>query len=509
MKTYKIYSFIIASSTLFALTSCNKSIDTNKITDEAINQFIELTKVPRPSYHLDKIRKYLNSYAQEHSFEHQVDDYGNFWMDIPATSGYQDKPKIILQAHMDMVCVGEDGEGAGYTEEYFINNPINAIINYDNTITASKTSLGADDGIGIAIIMAIINSDAPHGPIRALITADEEVGLIGAGYLPDNVLDSDYLINIDDDVSNEIIYSTAGSLRMTHLKTCGVSTIPNEYTGVSIHISGLLGGHSGDDIQKHRLSAAVVTSKIFKEIEKEGITYVLGNINGGTATNSIAPYADISFAVLSSEVSTTKNIIDTVKNELMNEYPDEKNFVIKYNGVAITKYLNSNDSKDYIDLLASFPQGVISMKTKDLPQTSSNIGLFSIRGGKCSISTSSRSCVNDDLEMLRKNTFIPNDTNKGYNYTIDSYYPGWDGDPKTDLINYLKEGLALSYKEETKLVATHSGLECAWFASKRDGIKLASIGPRIDNPHTTSETLYIETVKPVIETVLYTLKNIK
>lgn len=478
-------------------------IDT--ISQNAIDEFMAITKVPRPSYHLDKIRDYLTQYAKEHSFEYNRDEYGNFWMDIPATKGCEDYPKVILQGHMDMVCASEDGYDID-----FETTPITAVKS-GNTITADRTSLGADDGMGMGIILAVVTSDISHGPIRALITADEEVGLLGAGALPPEAFDGDYLINIDDDVSNEIIYSCAGNLRASFEKQCNVDKHSPCYDVIDFSISGLLGGHSGNEIGKNRLSAATVMSEILNSIKDSGISFEIGCIDGGTAENAIAPKADVKIAVPKESQKKVETIIKDVTSSLKTKYPKEKLEVeVSVNDDESTMFISSKDSLDYLSLLSSLPQGVLAMSEKEdgLVETSSNVGVFVVDNGKCKISTSSRSSITEKLEYLRLK-YDADSKKLGYSFIIESNYPGWSGESDTELIKLVSKGYQKATGKDTDIVAIHAGIECAWFSRKCEDIQLVSIGPRIDDCHTVNETLYIDTVKPCVETVIYTLENIK
>ena len=475
-----------------------------EIAAKAVDDFLEITKVPRPGYHLDHIRDYLIDFAKKNSFPYERDTYGNVWMDVPATAGYENYPKVILQAHTDMICAAEKGYDID-----FENTGLTAIVN-ENTITADKTSLGADNGIGIAIIMAIATSDAPHGPIRALFTADEDVGLLGAAELPAEALDADYLINIDDEEPYEIVCSNAGMLRQTSKKTYATKAPSDGYAVIGISVSGLLGGHSGSDIDKNRLSAVTVFTDILSAMKDAGIAFELGSLEVGTATNAIAPSGDAVLAVPKDAVPEIKKLSEELVSRYAADHPDEKPVItVSENAEAKGGFLSGEDSLEFLSMLSFFPQGVLAMSKKidGLVQTSSNIGVVSVKDGECSIDTSTRSCVTDDLFVIwTEINAAAQET--GYTSTVGAAYPGWDGDPNTKLIQLIKKGYEEGSGKTVSIIPVHAGLECSWFSQKRQGIQLASIGPKITDPHSVNETLYIDTIEPCVSAILYTLKNI-
>ncbi|MCQ2792385.1 MAG: beta-Ala-His dipeptidase [Bacilli bacterium] len=498
----KFFSLIMVTSTLFSFTSCGKSI-TSKITDNAINQFLEITKIPRPAYCHEPMLNYLSNFAKAHSFNYASDTCGNFWMDVPATKGYETKPKIILQAHTDMVCEHEKDYPINFQKDGL--TPV--IDDKNHTITAYKTSLGADDGIGIAMALAIATSDIPHGPIRTLFTADEEVGLIGANSVSNEVIDSDYLINIDGENENEIVYSSAGHLIARHNKVIKMQSVPSTDKKISILISGLMGGHSGIDIDKNRLSAVTVVTELFNSFSENKIDYEICDMDGGGNVNAIATSAKTTIAIDSSKYNAVEEIIKEVTSNFKSAYPNEdlKIEIADINNDA--KCLSLDESKNFISLLSSFSfhQGVIK-KDGDRVITSSNTGTFMVNDSFCEIGTCSRSHVTADLDSM-ENEFKANDEKCGYKYIYGSSSPGWDGDPNIKLIALLKEGYSESYTD-TKLSSMHAGLECSWLSSKRKGIQIACLGAQISDAHTTKETLYLDTIEPCVKAIVHAIKKL-
>ena len=471
----------------------------NRLTSLTVDEFVKLCAVPRPGFHTEKCLAYFQAWAEEHGFEHFRDDYGNFWMDVPATEGYENYPKVILQAHMDMVCVATSDNDID-----FMTQGITPIIN-GNKMTADRTSLGADNGIGVAAALAIVTGNVGHGPIRCLFTADEDVGLHGAAALDPASLDSDYLINIDLEEENQVCYSCAGNLRASMKKTHETVTVGADETVFQIKVDNLLGGHSGMDIHRNRLNAAVALTTMVKAIG----AVKLVEVKAGAAFNAISQNGSMTFAVETAKVEAMKAAVAAAQAQLVEAYPLEKMEVVLAEVAAEgAKALTVEDSAALLALVDYLPQGVLAMspKIEGLVQTSSNIGVFQLAEGVAEVGTSSRSCVTADVDQLEDN-FRAESGKYGYEMSVMSKYPGWDGDPNTPLLKLSEK----AYKEigvEAELVAIHAGLEPSWFSSKREGMQMICLGPTLTGAHTTEETLYIDTLAPTMDVVLYCLQHV-
>ena len=471
----------------------------NRLTSLTVDEFVKLCAVPRPGFHTEKCLAYFQAWAEEHGFEHFRDEYGNFWMDVPATEGYENYPKVILQAHMDMVCVATSDNDID-----FMTQGITPIIN-GNKMTADRTSLGADNGIGVAAALAIVTGNVGHGPIRCLFTADEDVGLHGAAALDPASLDSDYLINIDLEEENQVCYSCAGNLRASMKKTHETVTVGADETVFQIKVDNLLGGHSGMDIHRNRLNAAVALTTMVKAIG----AVKLVEVKAGAAFNAISQNGSMTFAVETAKVEAMKAAVAAAQAQLVEAYPLEKMEVVMTEVASEgAKALTVEDSAALLALVDYLPQGVLAMSPKidGLVQTSSNIGVFQLAEGAAEVGTSSRSCVTADVDKL-EDDFRAESAKYGYEMSVMSKYPGWDGDPNTPLLKLSEK----AYKEigvEAELVAIHAGLEPSWFSSKREGMQMICLGPTLTGAHTTEETLYIDTLAPTMDVVLYCLQHV-
>ena len=471
----------------------------NRLTSLTVDEFVKLCAVPRPGFHTEKCLAYFQAWAEEHGFEHFRDEYGNFWMDVPATEGYENYPKVILQAHMDMVCVATSDNDID-----FMTQGITPIIN-GNKMTADRTSLGADNGIGVAAALAVVTGNVGHGPIRCLFTADEDVGLHGAAALDPASLDSDYLINIDLEEENQVCYSCAGNLRASMKKTHETVAVGADETVFQIKVDNLLGGHSGMDIHRNRLNAAVALTTMVKAIG----AVKLVEVKAGAAFNAISQNGSMTFAVETAKVDAMKAAVAAAQAQLVEAYPLEKMEVVMTEVASEgAKALTVEDSAALLALVDYLPQGVLAMspKIEGLVQTSSNIGVFQLAEGAAEVGTSSRSCVTADVDKL-EDDFRAESGKYGYEMSVMSKYPGWDGDPNTPLLKLSEK----AYKEigvEAELVAIHAGLEPSWFSSKREGMQMICLGPTLTGAHTTEETLYIDTLAPTMDVVLYCLQHV-
>ena len=471
----------------------------NRLTSLTVDEFVKLCAVPRPGFHTEKCLAYFQAWAEEHGFEHFRDEYGNFWMDVPATEGYENYPKVILQAHMDMVCVATSDNDID-----FMTQGITPIIN-GNKMTADRTSLGADNGIGVAAALAVVTGNVGHGPIRCLFTADEDVGLHGAAALDPASLDSNYLINIDLEEENQVCYSCAGNLRASMKKTHETVTVGADETVFQIKVDNLLGGHSGMDIHRNRLNAAVALTTMVKAIG----AVKLVEVKAGAAFNAISQNGSMTFAVETAKVEAMKAAVAAAQAQLVEAYPLEKMEVVMTEVASEgVKALTVEDSAALLALVDYLPQGVLAMspKIEGLVQTSSNIGVFQLAEGAAEVGTSSRSCVTADVDKL-EDDFRAESGKYGYEMSVMSKYPGWDGDPNTPLLKLSEK----AYKEigvEAELVAIHAGLEPSWFSSKREGMQMICLGPTLTGAHTTEETLYIDTLAPTMDVVLYCVQHV-
>lgn len=507
-----LFSFLI----LLSLFACGKKEKNNELSDEEIidivmDNFMPLTKVPRPSHHEEMISQYLMDWATFNGLTPVRDKSNNVMFDIPATKGMEDRPLGILQGHMDMVVAVEDGK-----EFDPLHDTITVIRDDENGIvTADGTSLGADDGIGIAIIKSVVENKMAHGPLRIIITVDEEDGMVGAFNVSDSWLDgAAYLINIDNEESEQVLVSTASGNNLTINEQVEFVS-PTLNTALSIKIAKLKGGHSGVDIDKGRLNGIRGLTFFFKELDENYIEYELASFDGGTAGNAIPTRAEATFLINSSDISNVTTLFNTYKANLINEYQGiEEDFTFEISETDMPqKVLNTDVKNGFVNFVTEVNDGARNV-SEDIPgliESSSNLGIARINPitEYVELITFMRSSkVAIETLMLRNQMTLA--TESGFNPTYSHTADAWEYDPNSKLLEVAKKVYKEQNGTDVVVAAVHAGVECGCFKKKAPNIDMISIGPDISNPHTINETLYISSIPRtwrLLEGLLANYKN--
>lgn len=458
--------------------------------------FKEISKVARNSTQEEKIANFLCDFAKKRNLEYRKDDLYNVLIKKKASKGFEDKDAIIFQAHTDMVC-----EKTNDSTHDFEKDSIE-IIETDETLTAKDTTLGADDGIGVATLLLILDDEEiAHPNIYCLFTTQEEIGMDGAKYFDYSGIDAKYLINVDGEEENTAIVGCAGGVRLCYKKHLEL----DETTGkvYNIKVSGLYGGHSGVDIDKGRLNSNYLVAQILSRLENVKIISFVG----GKKDNAIPNDTNAVF-------STTSNNINIVINEVLKNtkiLEDDKNLKVDIaEGNIKDKSITQEESKNILDLLINLKQGVIEYcKDKEgLVETSGNIGVVEIKNGKALIKELIRSSDDDKKEIIKNSN---NTLAQSYGYSVleNSSYPGW----KYKSNSKIQKAFIESYKEihnqeEPIVCAIHAGVECGMIYKKMPQLELISIGPDIVDVHTVNETLYLKSCKKFLNTLIELIKKI-
>jgi len=464
--------------------------------------FEEITRVPHPSKKEKKLREWIKKWAEEHRIPFKEDDAGNILLMKEATSGCEDYPTLVIQAHMDMVC-----QKTPDTVIDFENDPLKIRI-VDDYVTAEGTTLGADDGIGVAYGMAsLISEELKHGPLEVLLTVDEETGLTGAFNMKKGFFTGKYLLNVDSEELGKITIGSAGGGE-THY------TIPLNFEkkkgwrGIRLSIKGLRGGHSGVDIHLPRLNAikVAVSGAIFL---RERINLLLRVINGGTLHNVIPTEAVCEFLVPEEKIEEAINLLENWENDIISkEREKEPDMKIEISEISEEMALTEKKTESILDLLNKIPHGPLafSKKMEGLVQTSNNLAVVRSDKGKIEIFLSSRSSVDKELEDLRKKLKI---LGEKYGATVeqDEAYPGWQPDPNSPFLGLVKKTYEDVLKKEVSLKAIHGGLECGMFLRLDPELQIVSIGPEIKDVHTPEERVYIESVGVLWEVIKGIIEN--
>lgn len=463
--------------------------------------FNELTKIPRGSGNEKAVSDFLIDFADKRGLIAYRDDLLNVTILKPATGGMEDRETVILQAHMDMVCVAEDGADVDPEKD-----PIQAYVDGD-FITAKKTSLGADDGIGIALILAVLDSDdIQHPMLEAVFTADEEVGLAGAVGYDISRIKGKRFINIDTEEENHIVVGCAGGCRCDVSTKCKNGKVEGNI--YEIGISGLTGGHSGTEIHKASANANVLMGRLLS-LAASNVEIAIGSYEGGVKDNAITTSASATVVVKKKHGKTFEKLIKSFCESILTEYgKTDPDFVIKCKdkGKGKLDTMSYKDMNKFIALLNVIPNGVAKKsQTIDLVETSSNIGIVTARPKSFSITTSLRSNKEASLEwMIYKIRML------AYAFKVDfscrGRYPAWESSGVSDFAKSAQQLYRRMFDAETEIITLHAGLECAVFAQKIKGIDAISIGPDMWDVHTANEKLSISSTRRMWKFLVELLK---
>lgn len=456
--------------------------------------FDEITKVPRPSKKEDKIREFIKNFAAGHKLSCKEDEAGNILVSRPAAPGFENVPTVTLQAHMDMVC----DKVAGVKID-FEKDPLKPYIDGE-WVTADGTTLGADNGIGIAAALALLTEkEMPMGCVEALFTVDEETGLGGAKALKDGFISGKYLVNLDSEEEGEIFIGCAGGADTTATFVHNPMMAPPSYHFMKISVSGLKGGHSGGDIHLGRGNAIKILSRFLcPAIDRYNM--VLASFEGGSLRNAIPREATAVIGVPAENkerITVELNMFASVVSEELKSIDDD--FVMKWESIEPCKIvIDRQTSFALLNTLNACPHGVISMSAemKGLVETSTNLASVKKSGeNKIVVCTSQRSSV-DSMKEAIIGSIESLFTLAGAKISHGDTYPGWRPDKKSELLKLAVDAYKGAFSDKKPLVkAIHAGLECALFLKKYPALDMISIGPTMTDVHTPDERMHIPSVE--------------
>jgi len=466
-------------------------------------EFEEISKIPRCSKHEEKIREYLLDFAKQHGLKSKTDKTGNVVISKPASSGMEGKPTVILQSHMDMVC-----EKNSDVDHDFTKDPIKFKLNGD-ILTADGTTLGADDGIGVATTLAILEDNSlKHGPIEGLFTVDEETGLTGAFALESDMLTGKILLNIDSEDFGVVTVGCAGggdSKIKLPLKT---QPITGDMENILIKISGLRGGHSGVDAHEQRGNAIKLLARMLWKTS-QNYDFYLADIKGGDKHNAIPREA---YAKVSIDKADKNKFISDLKSEekdILGEIkPIDPNFKMDVEDIEKPdKVLDKNSQNNLLNLLHGLPHGVdkMSYDISGLVETSTNLATVILDGNNAIMGLSSRSSISSALQDFRDRIHAIANLS-GATVSEETPYPGWKPNLDSDLLKLSKKIFKDMYGKDPTVEAIHAGLECGIIGEKFPGMDMISIGPTIKYPHSPEEQVHVSTVDKFYD---FTLKIIE
>lgn len=467
--------------------------------------FEEITKIPHGSGNTKEISDYLVNFAKEHGLSYVQDEMNNVVIYKPAYKGYEDAPVVILQGHMDMVC-----EKRPDVEHDFTKDPLNLSVK-DGYISANGTTLGGDDGIAVAYALALLESDdIPHPALEVLITVDEEIGLLGAVGLDCSVLKGRRLINLDSEAEGSIWISCAGGL--TGISHIPVQRVEAEGEKLQVKVCGLMGGHSGAEIDKNRANANILMGRFLYGLKKQA-DYEILSLEGGKKDNAITRETVAELLVAKEMTEAVKAYAKEQQAKLREEYAGSDEGIaieILEKGTEKGAVLHPTSREKVLFYLMNVPFGIAKMSgsIEGLVETSSNIGILKFFEGELSASSSVRSSVeaardalSDKIEYLTE--FL------GGEYEVQGAYPAWEYRKESPLRDKMVEVYEQVYGEKPNVVAIHAGLECGLFYKKMEGLDCVSLGPNMKDIHTSEEVLDIASTERVWKYLLKVLENLK
>lgn len=473
---------------------------------EVFDFFEEICQVPRPSKKEGKIIEYLKHFGEKHNLETKVDEAGNILIKKPATKGKENLKTVILQSHMDMVC-----EKNNDTVHDFETDPIETYIDGE-WLKAKGTTLGADNGIGVATQLAILASDSiEHGPIECLFTVDEETGLTGAFALKPGFMDGDILINLDSEDEGEMFIGCAGGINTTIDFSYKEEDIPENYVAMKVTVMGLTGGHSGDDINKNRANANKILNRFLYNVKKK-YDMLLCSIDGGNLHNAIPREAFAVIAVPATLKEAVRIEANILTSEVENEYNvTEPNIAVVLETADMpAKAIDRDTTVRLLRAVHGVYCGVFAM-SQDIPgfvETSTNLasvkmnepGNIRIVTSQRSSITSARTNVVDSVTAVFELAGAKVFSNEGY--------PGWKPNPDSEILKITVEAYKKLFGSEPKVKAIHAGLECGLFLEKYPHLDMISFGPTLRDVHSPNERIEISTVGLWWSHLLELLKNI-
>lgn len=471
--------------------------------ERVFHYFKQISDVPRGSGNCIGIALYCRNFAINHNLKYIKDEAQNVVIFKDGTPGYESSEPVILQGHTDMVCQKTENATTD-----FINRGIELFVEGD-FLKAKETTLGADNGIAVAMILAILESDSiPHPPIEAVFTSDEEIGLIGAGRLDKSVLSAKKMINLDSEEDDTVTVSCAGGCHF--LAKAPVDYKEMNGTKIIVTLKGLKGGHSGVEINNNRVNANTLAGRFLNHI-KSICDFDMINIGGGDKDNAIPNKCVIELCVADADsfLAKAEDYLNIIKSEIS----DRENgfaFTLEKGEAAAFKVLSEEIKNKLIFALTCVPNGVLEMSAEinGLVQTSLNLGILKIENDALSLHFGLRSNKKSGLTFLVEKLQAFFDS-VNMESSTNGHYPPWEYKESSQLRELYKEVYADYTGNEPKVEAIHAGLECGVFADAIDGIDCISIGPALFDVHTVNEKLSISSTENVFNMLLNILEKLK
>ncbi|GHV33808.1 aminoacyl-histidine dipeptidase [Bacteroidia bacterium] len=464
------------------------------------NNFKKICNVPHPSHHEEKIREMMLDFCKNLGLHPIMDEAGNIIVSKPATKGMEDRKVIILQAHLDMVPQANSDK-----KHDFETDKISAYIDGE-WVRADGTTLGADNGIGAAAAMAVLEStDLQHGTIECLFTATEETGMDGAFGLQPNMLKGDILLNLDSEDEGELFVGCAGGIDV--FAEFDYTTEKVKGKALKLHLYGLSGGHSGLQIHLGRANANKVMARLLQKGLDLGLQ--IATFKGGDMRNAIPREAFVTIVLPEDKIAEFKKLADNFTDIFKKEFSaTEPDLALAVEDTTVEEVMTFTDSKKLIDLIRALPNGVMRMSdaVPGLTETSTNMGIVRVKDGHAKIYNLARSSVESAKEALSEMFRAICDLS-GVTYETEGGYPGWKPNMQSPILNTMLKVYEDNFGKKPKVMAVHAGLECGLFSTKYPHWDMISFGPTIVSPHSPDEKVKIDTVGKFWDFLVKTLEN--
>ena len=468
--------------------------------------FAAICDIPHPSEHEEQIREHLIGFAQAHNLDYQVDEANNIIIRKPATAGMENRVGVILQGHTDMVPQKNND-----VAHDFVTDPIQAYIDGE-WVKAKGTTLGADNGIGMAAALSVLAAkDIEHGPIEALFTSNEEVGMDGAQGLEPAMLEGRILLNLDTEEEGELYIGCAGGTRVIATTNYTPETAPAGMVFKTLTVNGLKGGHSGCDIHLGRGNAIKLFMRTMVQLEKHGVR--IAELTGGSLANAIPREAVAVIAIPEAALSAVEAIVteheQLFKHELAAVEPTLAMALTEAEAEAAAELMPLRTQQQWVAVVDVCPNGVqrMSDSVEGVVETSSNIGVCHFKGGEIVVNAMPRSLIDscgDALSEAIANLFKM----VGAELDLSDSYPGWRPNAASPILAKMKQVYQNLYGREAGVQVVHAGLECGLLGSKYPNWDMISFGPTIKFPHSPDEKVHIASVAKFWELLVATLKTI-
>ena len=482
--------------------------DFSKLSPQVVwRHFETLCTIPRPSKHEQQLRQHLKDWAEQRNLETYVDDIGNLIIRKAATAGREQVAGVILQGHLDMVTQANRG-----TQHDFFKDPIQPVLK-DGWLIAENTTLGADNGIGVALALAVLESnDVAHGPIEVLLTIDEEAGMSGARLLESGVLTGQWLFNIDTEEWGELYLGCAGSIDLEVGQSLQYEPAPENLIFVDLLVSGLKGGHSGVDIHLGRGNANVILANFLNDYLSQTNGRLVEFI-GGTARNAIPREAVATIAIKSGQLLELEKAVAVIQAEWQKKLQgidDQLQITVQQNANQINEVIILQQQQAWLQALATCPYGISqwSRALPDVVETSNNIGVVKLTKDEAKTLIMVRSMVNQ--EAL---TFAQKIQLHFANFEIQSeltpLVSGWTPNPDSAALKCLQQAYQSAFEIEPNLKVIHAGLECGIIAEHYPDLQMVSFGPDIQGAHAPGERVKVDTVEKCWKLLVTALESVR